>query len=472
VAYFVISQFGAGVDTRAPVFESDPGTLYVGTDVHLTSAGHIELRKAFVHSATLPAGTFGLAGVGDDRYVFGSVAPPPGLPTGVFYQQLAHPFAATMTDVLDVELFDGKFYVIGEYTNDVVHFYDAARVADWLVTGEVDANAFSGGRSAKTLGEKMYVTAGANLHFSATADPTKFKTAEIGAGFINLATHSSGGEELVAAELYYENLAVCSKDNVQVWGVASDPTENRRIQTLRGTGLVAPRAMISYLDGDTFFLSYQGVRSIQPRDSSGRSGAKPTSAQVNRELVAYLKSLSAQELAKALMLVEPEENRLWVILGRRVYVLNWFPEKNIKGWTQYNLDFDVDWAAVVDRRVWLRGGDELYLYGGENDDQYFEGVAIVRLPYVDMRAPATFKGLRGFDAGVEGTWEVYAGQRPDEPEVWERIAVIEDQTYDQPTHPLIGSTSHLSLEFRHNGSINERALISAVALHYKSNEAS
>lgn len=470
--YFVISNFRAGVDTRAPVFASEPGTLYVGTDIHLTSAGHIETRKAFVQQSTLPAGTFGLSALRDDLYVFGSAVEPSGMPSGVFYQRLQHPDTDAMTDVLDIELFDGKFYVIGEYTLDIAHFYDATRVAHWLVAGEVDADAFTGGRSAKTLGEKMYITAGPNLHFSKTADPTKYKVSDTpGAGFINLSTHSAGGTDLVAADLYYESLAVFADDNFQIWNVAADETQNARTQTVRGRGLVAPRALLSYLDGDTFFLSYQGVGTITPRDSSGRSAAKPVSAPINNDLIPYLKSLSDAERAKAIMLVEPEENRLWTILGRRVYVLNWFPEEKIKAWTVYLLDFDVDWAVVKDRRVWLRSGDALYLYGGANDDQYFTGEAIARIPYVDMRAPASFKGLTAFDAGVEGTWEVWVGQRPDETDVFERAAIITDQTYDQPTYPLVGNTTHTSIEFRHVGG-DEPAKVTALALHYKSHEAS
>ncbi|MFA5712247.1 hypothetical protein, partial [Mycolicibacterium sp.] len=64
--YFVIENFRAGVDTRSPVYAAEPGTLSVGTDVHLTRGGHIEARKEFVEVATLPANTFGLQAVGND----------------------------------------------------------------------------------------------------------------------------------------------------------------------------------------------------------------------------------------------------------------------------------------------------------------------------------------------------------------------------------------------------------------------
>jgi len=233
---------------------------------------------------------------------------------------------------------------------------------------------------------------------------------------------------------------------------------------------VGPRATHNYLDGDTLLLSYQGVKAITPNgDSANRHRLEDTSAPVDRELVPYLKSLSEADLTRAIILTEPEDNRLWVILGQRIYVLSWFPSKRIKAWTQYNLDFTIDAAAIVGRRVYVRSGDTVYLYGGADNDTYFEGEAVVRFPYNSMRAPATYKDLHAFDAGVEGTWEVRAGQRPDDPDTFETVAMITGQTFDQPSYPLIGDTTHVSLEFRHTG--DEAASINAIALHFTSNEA-
>lgn len=476
MAYFVIENFKAGVDTRSPIFASEPGTLTLAQDVHLTAGGHLEVRKRFVEVATLPDETYGLVANGSALYTFGSIADP-GLPTGFTYQRLQHPSATAMSDIADTELFDSKFYVIADFNGEPVHFYDGTRVPDWEVSGISNPDAYAPGRAARTIGSKMYAIAGSNLHFSnifapsswlVDADPTV-----TGSGFINLAGHSSGSEVLVGAELYYENLAVFSQENVQLWSVAADPTDNVRVQTLRGAGLVGPRATVSYLDGDTFFLSYQGVKAIKTKDSSGRSSLEDVSAPVddptNDGLVAYLNTLSSSQRARAALLVEPENNRLWVVLGQRIYVLSWFPSKGIKAWTEYRPSFEIDAVAVANRRIYVRSGNTVYLYGGPDNDQFFTGQAIVRLPHADLRAPATYKTLLGFDAGVEGTWEVWAGQRPDEPDTFERLGIITGQTYDKPTHPLVGDTTHVSFEFRHSG--DEYARLSSLALHYRSHEA-
>lgn len=470
MATFAITNFGAGVDARSPVFAASPGTLSIGRDVHITSGGHLEKRKAFVEHSTLPPGTFGLAGVREQVFVFGSIAPPAGLPTSVFYQRLVHPTGAAMTKLIDVELFDGKFYTLAAYTTDTVHFYDGTRVADWLVASDPpDAAAFTGGTSLTTLGQKVYVTNGPNLHFCATADPTKFKIVETGAGFINMSTHSSGSQDLIGTEIYYNSLAVFSSTEAQLWHVESDDTQNVQVQTLKGNGSVGPRAATSFSDGDTFVLTSRGVRTIQPRDnSSGRSKLELASAPVDKELVEYMKTLSPEVLASATLLVEPDEGRLWAIIGGRIYVLSWFPDRKIRAWTEYRPGFTVDWAAVVDNRMWLRSGDTLYVYGGMDNDQYFEGQALIRLPYLDMRAPATYKGLHGFDLGCVGTWEVWIGQRPDDPATYERAAIVTGETFDGPAHKITGITTHISVELRHTGA--EQAQITALLLHFKSNE--
>jgi len=480
VPYFVITNFREGVDTRSPVYAQSPGTLSIATDVHLTEGGHLQKRKAFVAVATLPANSFGLAAVRGEFWCFGSQpTPATPLPTGYFYQQLAHPTgAAPMDGLLDIELFDGEFYVIGSYGADTVHFYEGSRITDWLVAGETDVGAYTGGKAAKTLGDKVYAISGSNLHFSATLDATFWRQRDpaadppdpSGSGFINMATNASGAEELVGLEVYYDRLAIFSNENIQIFSVAADPTENVRQQTLRGVGLIGPRAALSYLDGDTYLVSYAGVKAITPRDSSGRSRLEDASAPVDKELKAFIRGMSDAARAKAILLTEPEDNRLWVILGNRIHVFNWFPSERVRGWTEYRLDFEIDWAVVVDRRVYVRSGNTVYLYGGPGNDQYFEGTAVVRLAYLDLRAPATFKTFYALDVGCEGTWEVWLGERPDDTASFVKQGTVVGETYDKPAFPLVGTTTHVSLELRHTG--NENASVSAIALHYQGNESS
>ncbi|WP_156428675.1 hypothetical protein [Magnetospirillum sp. XM-1] len=108
-----------------------PGSLQTLSNAHITRGGEIEKRKAFVGKYTLPAGTFGMAAANSKLYVFGS-ATAPAVPTGVTYQRLQHPDGLTMSRVVDAEVFNGKLYVLAEYSDgSVFHFYDGALVTDW-----------------------------------------------------------------------------------------------------------------------------------------------------------------------------------------------------------------------------------------------------------------------------------------------------------------------------------------------------
>lgn len=108
-------------------------------NAHITRGGDIEKRKAFVSTYTLPAGTFGLAQAASELYVFGSAAEPAGMPADVTYQRLQHPDGVAMSGVVDVDQFNGKLYVVAEYTDGTIHhFYDGTIVAS-LVNGVVRA---------------------------------------------------------------------------------------------------------------------------------------------------------------------------------------------------------------------------------------------------------------------------------------------------------------------------------------------
>lgn len=568
MAQYVVDNFRRGVDTRRPAYEPVPGTLRSAVDVHITSGGDIETRKAFVPLSPLPSSTHGLAAIGDTIYVFGSdAAPASPLPSEYAYQQLAHPAAAAMTGVIDVEPFDGKPYVIAAYGDDVYHFYDGARVLDydpyvcryrfvvtdgtvdsankvtsitvdsveildtdvaWTTSNEntaaliaaqinstnstpeytaynpagtaevvivsADASAeglavvvtpagdvavdvttdameapITPGRSAKVAGAKMYTTSGAFLRFSAVGDPTNISPNATGGGYVNISHHSSGSDDLMGTELYYEDIMVFAEAASQRWHVEADDSQNSRLQTFRGAGLVAARAAQSYLDGPTFFLSQAGVRQVRTQDSSGRSGAVPASEQVDRELVAYMKTLAPSVLAKAIMLTEPEDDRLWVMLGERIYVRSWFPEDRVAGWTEYRPGFTTDHATIYQNQVYLRSGDDVYIYGGTEGDEYYDGACEVQIPFVNMRAPPSFKGLLGLDVGVEGEWQVFLRTDPDDPTVEVEAGFALGQTYDQPVFPLSGHTPYVSLRLVHERA--ERGVLSSIVLHFQTNAA-
>jgi hypothetical protein len=139
VSYALNLDFKAGVDRRRPISAGVTGTLWECVNAHITRGGDIEKRKAFVETYALEPGTFGLAQAAGDLYVFGS-AVAPAMPADVTYQRLQHPDALAMTRIVDVDTFNGKLYVVAEYSDGATyHFYDGVIVAS-LVNGAVRAS--------------------------------------------------------------------------------------------------------------------------------------------------------------------------------------------------------------------------------------------------------------------------------------------------------------------------------------------
>lgn len=145
MAYAEIKDFKEGVDTRRPAAVGPPASLVVGENVVITRGGDVESRKAFVDAGTLPAGTFGLHSARSKLYVFGSAAAPSSLPANVVYQRLQNGTAA-MTELLDVENYNGKIYAIARYDDgNIKHFFNGTQVAEWdaLAGNLTDADALS-----------------------------------------------------------------------------------------------------------------------------------------------------------------------------------------------------------------------------------------------------------------------------------------------------------------------------------------
>ena len=127
----VIDSFGRGLDFRRDKTSSKPATLLQLVNAHIDSGGQIEKRKAMVKiaDASLTADTFGLASRNGALFTFGSKTRPETLPAALGYQQLKLADGYDMTAVLDVERFDGKFYVVAEFgAFGVAHFYDGVLI--------------------------------------------------------------------------------------------------------------------------------------------------------------------------------------------------------------------------------------------------------------------------------------------------------------------------------------------------------
>jgi hypothetical protein len=334
-----------------------------------------------------------------------------------------------------------------------------------LSGGAETAGTFTPGAFVKTIGSKEYSTSGPNMHFSGVGAPTKWQTNTVGAGFIDMSSQASGSETLTALSKYQNYVAVFAERLTQIWYVDPDPALNKQVQVLNNTGTASPLSVAQFGDSDIFYLDESGVRSLRARDSSNAAATSDIGVPVDTVITEKLRSLTALERAKIIGLIEPVDGRFWLIMKDVIYVFSFFSGAKVSAWTTYEPGFVVDAAVVFRRRVYLRSGDTIYVYGGLGDTVYDGTVAEAWLPYLDAGSPTKLKHLTGIDAAVRGNWEVGLALDPVNEDAVDVVANIYKTTFKYERIPAEGASTHISLRFQSTGT--GAAKLGSAVVHFE-----
>lgn len=333
--------------------------------------------------------------------------------------------------------------------------------------GAVTAGTFEPGTFVKTYQQKMYSTSGSVLHFSGIKEPTKWnKDTAIGAGFIDLAEEGAGFEELTSISVYMEYLAIFAPSAVMIYYFDPDPNLSRRRQTLEGVGTSAPNSVAQIGGGDILFLDESGIRSLQARDNTNSAMSSDIGNPIDTLVTADLAEITIEERARlAIGLQEPVDGRFWMILGRKIYVFSYFQGSRISAWTTYEVPFEIEYAIRFRRRIYVRAGSKVYVYGGEGVRPVYDDTkALAWLPFLDANAPLTEKQWNGLDAVARGQWKISAAFDPNRPEIEGDVARVSNTTYNTGRIGMGGRSTHISLRFESEG--EGFASISAAAIHH------
>lgn len=333
-----------------------------------------------------------------------------------------------------------------------------------LANGADAASTFQPGPFVKTVGRKMYSVSGPNLHFSGLNQPTKFTTDTTGAGFIDMSSIASGLENMVALAKYQSSVAVFGEKTTQIEYVDPDPALNREVQTLENTGTRYPNSVTKFGDNDIFYVD-SGVRSLRARDSSNAAATTDIGVPIDTLVRAALKGVADDEIRLVTSCIEPSTGRYWLAVKDQIFVFSYFGGAKVSAWTTYEPGFDVEQMVVFKQRVYVRSGDTIYVYGGLGSDEVFDDtVAEAWLPYLDANQPTREKAWVGMDAALEGQWSVAAAMQPTDLTTEDAVNVMFETSYNRDKLPQIGSSTHLSLRFRSQGSGPAR--LSAVVIHH------
>jgi hypothetical protein len=270
-------------------------------------------------------------------------------------------------------------------------------------------------RTALTHKSKVYATAGSLLQFSGVNTATGWNSEnDIGAGFVNMANNDSGSQDVVGMEVYQGNLAIFSRRSAIIEFVDPDPTQNRQLQTLKRTGLRAPRGVIAVSDQDVLYFSDSGIRSLRARDSSNAAAVEDVGTAIDPLVRSTANALAQAVVEAAVAAVEPRDGRYWLILGGTIFVFSYYRASQVTAWSFYTPGFTISDTAEIDDRLYCRSGDTIYLYGGDSGEVYDSSTVTVQFGFQHLDKPATAKNLKGFDFDAEGTWAVKVLVNPED----------------------------------------------------------
>ncbi|RWA81505.1 MAG: hypothetical protein EOQ31_31675 [Mesorhizobium sp.] len=339
-----------------------------------------------------------------------------------------------------------------------------------MAGGAEEEDTFEPGEFVKTIGSKVYSTSGPNMHFSGIKIPTGWTTDNVGAGFIDMSSESSGSEQLIALAKYQNSVAVFAETVIQIWYVDPDPTLNKQSQVLNNTGTGSPKSVTQFGDNDLFYLNESGLRSLRARDASNAASTTDIGSPVDPLITAVLSGMTPDARKKIIGLIEPRDGRFWLIMGDRIFVFSFFSGASVSAWSEYIPGFTVDEAVVFGRRVYLRSGDTIYVYGGlDSDLTYDDTEAVAQIPYLDADKPWKPKTLTGVDVAAQGTWKIFTAMNPNNLQAQDAIGtiadVIADTTFNDGRIPAQGKSTHFSLIFKSQGS--GYAKIGSCVIHFE-----
>lgn len=379
------------------------------------------------------------------------------------------PFSGGVTGVTAVSQVS-KITLGGTYANGVKIAFKFSPDLDPLNSVYVGATRVSNTTPvcALTYKTKAHVSSGSSLFFSGVNQPTKWGEGATGAGFINMSNNSSGNEVLTALALYQGNLAAFARRSVQIWSIDPDPANNRQGQVLSNTGTVSANSVVSVGDIDVFYLSDSGVRSLRARDSSNSAVVNDVGTPIDNLILADLEPLNDNQKRACCAVIEPIDGRYWIAIGSRVYVYSYFPNSSVAAWSIYEPGFAITKFTTKDGRVYARGGDVVYLYGGATGSEYDSSEVEVILPYLDGGKPAHQKALNGLDMTVQGSWQVHIGMDPIAPNARDNCGTITQPTFSLGRIMATGTGTHVGIRLVNNSAGYAR--IANIIAHFEANE--
>jgi len=507
MSYYVIENFANGVDVRRSQEVAPAGSLRVLSNAFINEGGEIQKRQAFSLEATL-------TDYAQSTYYKGRITGPhtvPGYPDSAFFRHRhdslpggswssgagsvaesysvgsgysAMTFWAMKSTIAlsnfgalmaaaNYSEFSSTGYVVEQHVQSSDYEYTQDHVSVAFTGGEPTAESLVSANNDRdyqmTLDGKGYVIEGNTLYASAVDDATDM--AGTGSGSLLMTSKGRPIGNAMSLGDYYGQLAVFGRRGVQFYTVDPDFSLTQYQRTVP-ISLFAPRSVTGFGDGDVIFMGYDGLRSLQARDSSNLAAVSDIGSPIDRLIKAEIEYGDADQeplfssaaadrsnadyynLAKGV--VHPQNGQFWLFLKDKVFVLSRHPAARVLAWSSYDLPTPAV-ANYSDRNGRLKGrwcadvctvgqtivfrnfADEVYIYGGSDGGAYDGATAEAITPFMDMGQPGHNKSFTGIDVVCEGEWSIEASVNPSPDDVataWAPVATVNNSTRGQYRVPM------------------------------------
>lgn len=333
-----------------------------------------------------------------------------------------------------------------------------------------DGNPRPPGEVLLTFKSKMHAAKESAVNFSAVNNATVWNrdnTVDVGAGFINAASQTSGSQIVTALDTYQGLLAIFARNTIQLWQIDADPAVNTPVQLLKNTGTRARRSVLGFGETDVFYLADSGIRSLKARDASNAAYANDIGTAMDTYVLAYLKTLTDDQITAACSIMEPGDDRYWLAVGNRIFVFSFFPNSKISAWSSYEPGISITDMVRLDLELYVRAGNTIYLYGGDDGETYpaaDETPVTVELPFYSAGMDATMKKWVGFDCAMTNTWLVTAITDPNREDVEHTVGSFNRITYRKGQNTVFDASTHFALKLTCDRA--GAASIDKMAIHY------
>lgn len=465
----LIEDFTHGLDVRKSPLTAPPGSLQMLQDCVLTNGAEIERRKAFVDVGPLPGGTVGLSAWDGQITVYSSALPDGPLsvpncpiPVNCKHVDVSVTGGTVLTRIVDYDTWDNYPFIIVQADN-------GATQPIWLgPAGQV--NVPVKGQYCRTHRSKVYLGDQADLRFSDVGDPGSWTDQDVndprGAGFIQQAQDDADAEYVTGLEIYYDRMAVMARLVTLIWYLDPDPTQNTLLQTLR-IGTISGLSAIQFGTGDVMFLADSGIRSLRAMNISMAASVIDVGSPIDPIVTNHILTNPAEAYV-ARAVIEPVFGRYWLAFDNTIYVLSYFPSSKVSAWSTFVLPFHIDYMASTNNQVYVRNGDDLYLYGGASGLVYDNTPAIVRTPMMHNQAPSIWKRISSIDLMIQGSWTLDIGMNPGAPFTYERCGIFTGETFSLQKIKFAGYGTHIGLQLTSQDATAGR--IASISINYQDGE--